>query len=533
VELHEIAKRELAELRRVFFYPPVREVVFEGIAGDPNFAGSLVGRKILVNQIFIEKMLERHVDPQLCLRMVIARALNRYIRVPRNFREVLQLYKVIRAATPNSETAKRFLEIYFALWNEIDLFENRGFDKELITLYRASLAIPENERKQLEPHYLVLVGILQERWGVDLGLGPLEGWAHLARELARLDYLRSKDREKDAKKFADLFRTCCIVVENQRGQVKDPPPPHWPLENTVDTLASPFDVREALIEFLNSEGEEGLILLADLTSGHPLWSAGLGRAYLLENPRWLYYETLANRYRIGVKKVPITSEAQLFNVSLRSWNPEDGVENLAPLASFGRIGLPGVTKKWLRAGKESRLIRQSIPDLLVLLDSSGSMVNPITELSYAVLAAFVAAQTYLDQGSKVAVINFSSEDIVLTFSANRTLVEKYLAAYQAGLTMLRVSSIEEVLRKAQRPVDILLISDMDIGNLEELIQLMRSHVHSHRIFVFLVCKDLTQGVLAKEKTLREKFPREVEWHVVRNEKDLLKIVLGTMKSVLD
>jgi len=533
MELHELAGKELAKLRQIFFYPPVREVVFEAITGDPNFAGGLVGRKILVNQLFIEKMQECHVDPELCLRMILARALNRYVRVPRNFRQVLHLYKAIRAATPNRDTAKRFLEIYLALWNEIDLFENRGFAEELTTLYRASLAIPEKEGKQHDKYYLVLVGILQKRWGVDLGLGPLEGWEHLAQELAQIDYLKGKNREEDAKKFAKLFQRCCEVVEERQGQQKEPSPPHWPLENTIDTLASPRDVREAIIEFLNSEGEEALVILAELTSGLPLRGAGLGEILVIENPRWLYYETLAQQHRIGVKKIPITSETQLFNVSLRSWNPEDGVENLAPLASFGRVGLPGLTKKWLRAGRESRLVRQSLPDLLVLIDSSGSMPNPITGLSYAVLSAFVAAQTYLDQGSKVAVINFSSEDLILDFTSERTIVEKYLAAYQAGGTTLQPASVEKVLRKARRTVDILLISDMAIGNLDEVIQLMRSHVHSHRIFVFLVCEDLTEEVLATVKGLREKFPKEAEWHVVKNEQDLLKIVLGAMKSVLD
>ncbi|MCS7241030.1 MAG: hypothetical protein NZ651_07295, partial [Candidatus Bipolaricaulota bacterium] len=211
-----------------------------------------------------------------------------------------------------------------------------------------------------------------------------------------------------------------------------------------------------------------------------------------------------------------------------NWTPEDGIDRLAPLASFGRVCTPGLTKKWLRSGRESNLVRQSLPDLLILIDSSGSMTNPCESVSYAVLAGIVAALTYLDHGSRVAVINFSSEDLILEFTRDRVKVEKYLVAYQNGGTTVHPDSIKRILHQARGPVDILLISDMAISNLDEVVQAMTSFACSHRIFVFLITedsKDLPQ--------LQSKFPRSVEWHKVKNDQDLLNLVLGAVRKGLE
>ncbi|MEM4724113.1 MAG: hypothetical protein QXP01_03800, partial [Candidatus Hadarchaeum sp.] len=483
---------------------------------------------VLINSIFVQKMEELGVDPHIVVRLIIARALNRYIRIPESFGQVLRMYKAMREQLlGEAETARRFLEIYFALWNEIDLYENRGFAKDLIEVYRASLQGPQKEA--LETYYLVLVGILQARWNVDLGLGSLEGWEHLARKLAEIDYLNGEDRERDAREFAKYFHRCCQVVEGVKKEEKDKEiPPHWPLENTVDLFTSAWDIREGLLDFIQAEGDEAFLVLAELTKMRQGLAAALSKVLLLETTRWIYYDQLAQKHRIPVKYIPVEPEAKLFNVSLRNWSPEDGVDNLAPLASFGPVGTPGLTKKWLRAGRESGLVRQSLPDLLTLIDSSGSMTNPHEQLSYAVLAGVVAAQTYLDHGSRVAVINFSSEDLILDFNSDRIKIIKYLVAYQAGGTSISPDSIARVLRKTCRPVDILLISDMAISNLDEVVATMTSYACSHRIFIFLIGRDPSEL-----RGLRAKFPNSVEWHQVNNDQDLVQLVLGTVREGLE
>jgi hypothetical protein len=50
---------------------------------------------------------------------------------------------------------------------------------------------------------------------------------------------------------------------------------------------------------------------------------------------------------------------------------------------------------------------EETPDCLIAIDSSGSMINPRKNLSYAVLGAACATNAYLRNDAKVAVYNFS------------------------------------------------------------------------------------------------------------------------------
>ena len=67
-----------------------------------------------------------------------------------------------------------------------------------------------------------------------------------------------------------------------------------------------------------------------------------------------------------------------------------------------------MTQVWQKAGRPGvRPRRKGRPDLIVAIDSSGSMQHPRRGLSHAVLGAACAAEAYLRQEARVAVYNFS------------------------------------------------------------------------------------------------------------------------------
>jgi len=525
-EIERLAERELNRVRRRLLFPPIRELEVKPIPGDPNLAGALVGRRVLLNQEFITRMARAHrVSPETIIRAALARALNRYLRVPGNFYIILKLFAVMRKENADADTTMRHLEAYLALWNEIDLYENRGFGNELLTLYRASLADPAQIQK-LGTVYKVLVGILQIRWGISLGLERemLKGWEHLAEKLAEIDYVNSSDRERDAKRFSHLFKRCCQIVEKTTKEEEEKPP-YWALENTIDTFTALQETREGLAAFLEEFGEEGLVYLAELCKYFKKAASLLGDAMLLETNRWWFYQHMAEKYYgIEVLQTPVNPEGQPFNVSITSWNPEDGL-HLICIPPLGKIGTPGLTKKWLRSGPESRLVRKEVPDLLLIIDSSGSMPNAVSTTSYPVLAAFVVARAYLAQGSHVGVINFSSRSLVQEFTTDEVTIYKHLAAFQAGGTTFPTQMVDEVLEKARRPVDIVLISDMGIANAEETWQWLTKRSSLHRLFIFL------QGSDRKVEEIMKKLQgKPIEVHPVTNDRSLVDLALGRVRA---
>lgn len=529
--LVQVTQQALPKERRDFLFPPYLEIEVADV--DRSFPGGLIGRKILVNPQFITEMAQRRgISPQTIVRAVIDRAFNRWLRVPQSFAQTLRLYAALREVVQHEQTARKHLDIYFALWNEIDLFENRGKGDDLVALYRASLAIPKEEQKKLPIHYLILVGVLQQRLCIDLGLDRslLWGWQALAEELAKIDYLHSIDRKRDIQRFGDLYGRVCYHIETkvigEQQEQRPDEPVHWPLENALDTFLSAQDISEGIDIFLDEfpDKEKALKLLAEFSALSPEVRQLLGQTLLLEQSRWWWYAHLAQQYRLGIEKKLSQQTGRVYPVSLKRWLPEDGVFHLAPLATFGPVGLPGITKRWLHSGPESRLYERQVPDLIIVIDSSGSMPDPNTDKSFAVLGGIVAADSYMDYGSKVAVINFSDQDLELEFSRDRTQVYKYIAAAQWGGTMLHPETIDKLLQKSQGEVDVLIITDLGLGDFDATIAKIAEQAKTRRIFFFLInASDETA------QQTRQMMPESVEFFSVQNDEGLLKIVLGAVQ----
>ena len=539
-DLERLAREELDRLRERFICSPIREVEFVEQPQNRELVGGLVQRRVVLNRAFLEQFVrERKVKPRAVLRAALARSLNRYIRVPESFAQSLRLFAAIRAKGFDPITARRFLEVYFALWCECDLFERRGLKDELIRLYRASLTLPREELKKLETHYLILVAVLEQRWGVKLGLPQwaLRGWKPLARDLASIDYLDSPNRERDVKEFAWHFSKCCQIISDRTAQSdldlkaaqekQKEEPIHWPLESTIESFTTACDIAKGIAELFEELGAEAALqLLAEFTQDHPGFLQQLGVRALLDGSRWLYYKELAEKYRLKVELKPLQETGRAYPVSLKEFELGDPWLLVALQQSFGRPATPGITKCWVLSGPQSQLERLESPDLLIIIDSSGSMPNP-NGMSYAVLGGFVAVNAYLDRGARVAVLNFSTQDITLDFTTRREEVYKHLAAWQGGGTTLRPEAIDRLLTKAQgREVDILLISDLDIHNASEAVAGLARHARTHRLFVFLIQGSSNE---AKVKEMQEKLPEDVEFHVVQNEESLVDLVLGAAR----
>jgi hypothetical protein len=188
----------------------------------------------------------------------------------------------------------------------------------------------------------------------------------------------------------------------------------------------------------------------------------------------LYYMQLAQNYRLPIRGVPLARSGVLEPYSHAPWEASQPVQDIDIWTSFGKL-LPGLSQIWKR--REGMVFgqREGTPDCLLVLDSSGSMPNPRQQLSEAVLGAGCAVDTYLRHEARVAVYNFSDAMVggltIVPFTTERQLIYQGLCHYHGGGTSIRLRDLDDLRRTATNATpDLLLITDMQVTNLEEVIE---------------------------------------------------------------
>jgi len=164
----------------------------------------------------------------------------------------------------------------------------------------------------------------------------------------------------------------------------------------------------------------------------------------------------------------------------------------------------------------------------VIIDSSGSMVDPRTHLSYAVLGGGCAADTYLRHDAEVAVYNFSDALAggreYLPFARSRSLIYKVLCRYFGGGTALDLDEVTGVAEASE--ADIFLITDMQITNLDQTIS--RFSCLPNRVTAVHVGKK--SGALRFIKASVKN--QNISVFGVNSSNDIPRIVLGSVRNYL-
>jgi hypothetical protein len=263
------------------------------------------------------------------------------------------------------------------------------------------------------------------------------------------------------------------------------------------------------------------------TRGYGTGGMGRGKANPID-AHLLYYMKLAENYTLPVRKLPIEKRGYLHPHAHVPWEIGKPFADIDVWTSFGKI-IPGITQIWTKREGETHGEFEGTPDCLIVIDSSGSMINPRERLSYAVLGAACACNAYLKLASRAAVYNFSDalrgNKIVLDFTYEKEQVYQAVCRYFGGGTALDLADIMHLLSRADK-ADIFIITDMQITNLEKLIDFFNTienrvtavhlghNVHSARF---------------KDGTSKK---RNISLFNVKNKEDIPKIVLGQLKEYL-
>jgi len=224
------------------------------------------------------------------------------------------------------------------------------------------------------------------------------------------------------------------------------------------------------------------------------------------------YNILSENYRLKIKKLLLKKKGGLCPDGHASWEVSDPVEDIDPFTSYGIIA-PGITKKIKRAPTEYFGEKEKVPDLVLLLDDSGSMPNPVEDISEAVLSSFVVAKNYVRNGGKVAPIRFSDRTTTSEFLGEEDkILEELLKFRGGGDTRVELDKVEEVVKdKRKEELDTIIITDGLIGNRDEVVDYLSQF---NRSFMFEIGKD---GEPYKEK--------KVMIYPISKEEDIAKIVI--------
>ena len=245
-----------------------------------------------------------------------------------------------------------------------------------------------------------------------------------------------------------------------------------------------------------------------------------------------YYRDLSRRYEVRFQPVKSEAGEEVPHAPL-AWGMADPFERLDlpyTLYTSGKAVPTLTTKQWEKVQMDVVTRRKTPPDVIIILDASGSMTNPTSEVANAVLAGFVMARSAGNLGAKVGLVVYSDQQRSLVVKPVWDLraVEVGLVTYYGGGTVFPIAEFRHLAAlEPHRPKHFCLISDTEITNIAEasyhLGEALQAHPENSGS-VFLI----DQAYNEKAEVIREVgydiFP------VTRGE-DLVRIVAGKAREL--
>ncbi|MBI5066397.1 hypothetical protein HZA97_09260 [Candidatus Woesearchaeota archaeon] len=228
-----------------------------------------------------------------------------------------------------------------------------------------------------------------------------------------------------------------------------------------------------------------------------------------------------------------------------SWNVGDpligkgGLELIPSMMNSPKL-IPGMTtfKRKLDAAEGHGRLKM-IPDLFIEIDSSGSMAwTPLADLpeqrgdfDKAILAAEAAALHAVENGGKVAIINFSGPDNITKqeYTNDLNKIEKAIMVHYNGGTTVPTKETREFIKKTQNPLLTCLISDCHVDNSQQACDdaLVYSITEHDNLVVFNINGGSGKDLVNR---LQQKGAQIID---VNKIDDLFGVIIGEVKKKYD
>lgn len=530
----EIVEEVWPRLKKKHLYPelPMPKIgkvqeSLEGEAEEEEGVGlEMKEKQITLNPSFLSKMKGKMAEEKV-VEALLDHGIAHYTFCPWDFHTHLMLYAEAKKVVNDKELAKEVANRFIDLIVDTHCVK-KGFT-EIPQLHRVL------KKGKIEE---IIASLCQRIWGVDLGIPPSRiaggGYEDVVRRLARIPYLDRSRWPGSIQKFARTIKHLLVSEEEKEkrgGKGKSNPQgehdlSHYSSEEIDQGLRdyaqktmALSEFREIVEDFSEELKEAGYGMEGGMGRGpgHPI------------DADILFYMKLAENYSIPLKKVTVERRGSLHPHSHSPWEVSAPYQDVDIWTSFGKI-MPGITQIWKKREGEGRGKVEATPDCLIAIDSSGSMINPRKNLSYAVLGAACAANAYLRNHSKVGVYNFSDAPMggkdILDYTDRKEDIYRILCKYFGGGTALDLDDLTPLIR-GKKNLDLFIITDMKITNLEALISFLAQ------------TPNRTTAVHIGENPYAARFEKAVQKNkninifTVKKKEDIPHIVLGKINDYLN
>ncbi len=185
-----------------------------------------------------------------------------------------------------------------------------------------------------------------------------------------------------------------------------------------------------------------------------------------------YYKERALPYLIPFPGCPQPRHNEPLLEGVEPWelgDPLDQIDWLSSLQISPQV-VPGLTTVQRQWGTTSQNQPRPHPlDLDLYIDSSGSIANPQSQISYLALAAAIMALSALRAGARVQVTLWSGKEQVQTtagFCRDEQQILKVMTAFFGGMTAFPIPHLRQTYtRQCERATHIMMISDDGIATM--------------------------------------------------------------------
>ncbi len=218
------------------------------------------------------------------------------------------------------------------------------------------------------------------------------------------------------------------------------------------------------------------------------------------------------------------------------WRIGDPLEELDVVQTIlnSPIIIPNITtRKWIFKEGPGHMVEKKIPDLLIVLDSSGTRNWNYTakteqgrgEYHTAIVASFAALHYAASKGVKFSIINFSGHANICPWTSDYNQAEQILLKYQGSGTVLPIKAIASQCEKNERKVLVFVITDFGIYNWAKAKKIIINLANKGHIIVgFFI------GTNSIPKSQFKDLVDKVTLYPIKNTKDLINLIIEEVKK---
>ncbi|MFX1238161.1 MAG: hypothetical protein ACFFAS_17695 [Promethearchaeota archaeon] len=383
----------------------------------------------------------------------------------------------------------------------------------------------------------------QKLWDLDFNLDieqNLEETANKISKVIKKDFENESIWEQKITRISfylkDIINTTFIFKSSKRKTNMTNLSIEYPLD-ILDIMGNPFEIKNS--DRLKNNNEDELRQKAEELAKDSTFSEFYGSAsqagLIVDNdPLATWYRGLAK----DLIKIEIFAQKPrgVNPIYPQKWKLGDPIGDLdVPLTlSSNPIIIPNITtKKWIRKDLIGLNPSKSIPDLLIVLDSSGSMkwkYNTRSDHSRgayhsAVIASFAALHHALSKGARCNVINFAGSISTSSWTKDYSKVETEILHYQGSGTILPLNALSFACDIAREKVLIFIISDFGISNWIKAKEFLVSLVSRGHIVVCLF--------IGSHNKIHNKFKDMInvlDFYAIEHHRDIVDLVIDRVKK---